>query len=650
MKKSLLLTLALASTMLTQAKDVKVTSPNGKIKAVITDNGGALSYSTWLDGKEIFTQTGLQIKLTTKTLGKNAKIAGVKTRKVSNVIKPVVPLKDSSIKNDYTEATLTMKGNFKVEFRVFDNAIAYRYILNEKDSVYVVDETFNLKPSQPMDVHYQGTEGWGSSSENPYTNCKLSEWAHDKEMATLPVGLSSAEGDLQLLISETDLRDYPGLYLHGNGNKDCLSGNIVPYYKKWIYDGDRSTEIKELADWGAHTTGKRSFPWRFVTVTDSKGMVEQTITAQLSAPCELDDTSWIKPGLVSWDWWNQKAIYGPDVNFKIGCNTDTYKYYIDFASKYGVKYIIMDEDWAKDTSSPFTPNKDLDLQECIRYGKEKGVGIILWLTWVCVEENLSTVFDTYEKWGIAGAKIDFMERQDQWMINWYERVIKEAAKHHLVVDYHGAMKPSGLEYRYPNLLAYEGVRGLEQMSGCQPDNTLYIPFLRNAVGAADFTPGAMLNTQPEHDEWSNPNRSSVGTRAYSMALFTIMETGTQMLADCPTRYYQNPDCTEFISKVPVTWDETKCLDAKIGKYVIVAKRHGDKWYVAGICNGEEKTREFHLPLDFLGAGQHKMTIFTDGINADYQAMDYRKNIRQVDSTTTLDVKMVRNGGFTAVIE
>ena len=650
MKKTLLLTLALATTAIAQAKDVKVASPNGKIQAVITDNGGSLSYSALLNGKEVFTQSGLQMKLTTKTLGKNAKISRVKTQKVSNIVKPAVPLKSSAIKNNYTEATLSMKGNYKVVFRIFDNAVAYRYVLNEKDSVYVVDETFNLKPAKPMEVHYQGTSEWGTSSENLYTNCMLKEWKHDQDMATLPVGLSSTEGDLQMIISETDLRDYPGLYLRGNGDNDCLSGNIVPNYKNWVLEGDRGTEIKELADWGAYTAGKRSFPWRFITITDSKGMIEQTIPAQLAAPCEIDDTSWIKPGQVSWDWWNQKGIYGSDVNFETGCNTDTYKYYIDFASKYGIKYIIMDEGWAKDTYSPFVANDDLDLQECIRYGKEKGVGIILWLTWNSVEKNLSTVFDTYEKWGIAGAKIDFMDRQDQWMINWYERTIKEAAKHHMLIDFHGAMKPAGLEYRYPNLLAYEGVRGLEQMSGCQPENTLYIPFLRNAVGAADFTPGAMINTQPEDDDWSNPNRSSVGTRAYSMALFTIMETGTQMLADCPTRYYQNPECTEFISKVPVTWDETKALDAKIGKYVIVAKRHGTKWYIAGICNGEEKTREFKLKLDFLGAGSHKMTIFTDGFNAGKQAMDYRKNTRQVDNSTTLDIKMVRNGGFTAVIE
>ena len=236
------------------------------------------------------------------------------------------------------------------------------------------------------------------------------------------------------------------------------------------------------------------------------------------------------------------------------------------------------------------------------------------------------------------------------MINWYERTIKEAAKHHLVVDFHGAMKPAGLEVRYPNLLAYEAVRGLEQMSGCQPDNTVYIPFIRNAVGAADFTPGAMVNTQPEFDKWSDPNCSAVGTRAYSMALFTVMETGTQMLADSPTQYYKNAECTEFITQVPCTWDETRALQAKLGEYIIVAKRNGKKWFVAGICNGKENTRHFKIPLDFLSAGNHSMTIVTDGFNAGNQAMDYRLNKQEVTSSTVLDITMVRNGGFTAIIE
>ncbi|MDO5446807.1 MAG: glycoside hydrolase family 97 protein [Prevotellaceae bacterium] len=632
------------------AKSLKVASPDGKISVTINDNGGTLSYTTSLDGQALFTQTGLQVKLMDKTIGEGAKILSSKTSKVSNIIKPVVPIKQSTIHNDYTSALVSLKGGYKVEFRVFNNAVAYRFQINEKDSVNVVDETFNLKPADEMTVHFQPTGGWGTSSESPYITCMLKEWKHEHDMSVLPMSLSSTKRDLHLLISESDLRDYAGLYIKGNGDKDCLSGNLVPYYKKWELFWDRGTTIKELAPYAVRTTGQRTLPWRYVVIADSKGIIEQTINAQLAGKCELDDTSWIRPGLVSWDWWNHKSIYGPDVNFKPGCNTDTYKYYIDFASKYGVKYIIMDEGWAKSTSDPFNANPNLDLQECIRYGKQKGVGIILWLTWICVERNLDKIFETYEKWGVAGTKIDFMDRQDQWMINWYERTIKEAAKHHIVVDFHGAMKPAGLEVRYPNLLAYEGVRGLEQMSGCQPDNTMFIPFLRNAVGPADFTPGAMVNTQPEYDKWSDPNCSAVGTRAYSMALFTILETGTQMLADSPTQYYKNPDCIDFLSKVPVTWDETHALEAQFGEYLVVAKRHGEKWYVAGICNGKQPERKFSLPLKFLANGNHQMTIFTDGFNAGQQAMDYRRNVRMVTSADVLDVTMVRNGGFTAVIE
>lgn len=648
--KKLLFFVALATCMTLQAKVVKVASPNGRITVSISDSGGALSYSAALGSKTLFTQHTLQVKLATKTLGEKAKIAGVKTQKVNNIIKPVVPIKQSTINDRYTDALLTMRGNYKVEFRVFDNAVAYRFIIAEKDSVNIVDETFDLQPSEEMAVHYQPASDWGTDSESPYIHCMLKEWKNDQDMSVLPLVLSSTKDDLHLLISESDLRDYSALFLRGNGTKDCLSGHLVPYYKEWELFFDRGTHIKELAPYAARTVGKRSLPWRYVVISDSKGILEQTLTYQLGGKNEIEDTNWIKPGQVSWDWWNHKSIYGPDVNFKPGCNTETYKYYIDFAAKYKIPYIIMDEGWAKSTFEPFEANPDLDLHECIRYGKDKGVGIILWLTWICVERNLDTLFATYADWGVAGAKIDFMNRQDQWMINWYERTIKEAAKHHLVVDFHGAMKPAGLEVRYPNLLAYEAVRGLEQMSGCQPDNTVYIPFIRNAVGAADFTPGAMVNTQPEFDKWSDPNCSAVGTRAYSMALFTVMETGTQMLADSPTQYYKNAECTEFITQVPCTWDETRALQAKFGEYIIIAKRNGRKWFVAGICNGKENTRHFKIPLDFLSAGNHSMTIVTDGFNAGNQAMDYRLNKQEVTSSTVLDITMVRNGGFTAIIE
>ena len=277
------------------------------------------------------------------------------------------------------------------------------------------------------------------------------------------------------------------------------------------------------------------------------------------------------------------------------------------------RYAFMDEGWAKSTTDPYSPNPDVDVHELIRYGKEKNVGIILWLTWLTVENNFD-LFKTFSEWGVKGVKIDFMDRSDQWMVNYYERVAKEAAKHNLFVDFHGSFKPAGLEYKYPNILSYEGVRGMEQMGGARPDNSVYFPFMRNAVGAMDYTPGAMLSMQPDSYAAERPNAASIGTRAYQMALFVIFESGLQMLGDNPTLYYRNPDCTEFITDVPVTWDETRSLAAEAGQYAIVAKRKGDQWYIGGMTNNKERERTFDLKLDFLKEGQSfKMVSFEEEI-------------------------------------
>lgn len=651
--KKLFIMLAMATCLVANAKDVKVSSPDGRIAVNIKDDAGVLTYSTALDGRELFYSNRIALNLGNKYLGEPTKILGVKKASVNETITPVVPMKQSKIRNQYNQLLLTMKGGYKVEFRVFDNAVAYRFILNEKGKVKIENEEVSFKPSIPMDVHYQGTNSYITSSENMYKHCDVNEWKGtegQKDMSTLPIVLSAKNEDLHLLFCESDLKDYPGMFMHGVDEDGFLYASHPKYPAKWELDGDRGSRFPELAPYIAETTGKRSLPWRYCVISDSKGILEQTLTAQLAGKCEIDDPSWIKPGQVSWDWWNHKELYGPDVDFKTGCNTKTYKYYIDFASKYGIPYIIMDEGWQKNTFAAFESNPELDLQECIRYGKEKGVKIILWLTWTCVDRNLDTLFKTYSEWGIAGTKIDFMDRQDQWMVNYYERVVKEAAKYHMLVDFHGAFKPAGLEQRYPNLLAYEGIRGLEQMDGCQPDNTLYIPFMRNAVGPADFTPGAMGNVQPEFLRYQWPNKLVAGTRAYHMALLTVLETGTQMLCDSPTQYYKNPDCTEFLSQIPCKWDETKALAAQFGEYLVVAKRSGNRWFVAGICNGKEKTRHLHLPLSFLGSGNYKMTAFVDGYHAGYQAMDYRKEESTVDKNGVLDITMVRNGGFTAIIE
>ena len=271
---------------------------------------------------------------------------------------------------------------------------------------------------------------------------------------------------------------------------------------------------------------------------------------------------------------------------------------------------------------------------------------MLWLTWLTVENNFG-LFETFEKWGVKGVKIDFMDRSDQWMVNYYERVAREAAKHHLFVDFHGAFKPAGLEYKYPNVLSYEGVRGMEQMGGCRPDNSIYLPFMRNAVGAMDYTPGAMLSMQPEIYCSERPNSASIGTRAYQMALFVIFESGLQMMADNPTLYYRNDECTRYITQVPQTWDETIALKAKAGEYVIVAKRKGDKWYIGGMTNNRQQERTFELDFDFLKEGQsYRMTSFEDGVNANHKLwITEKKEYTLKKRRIKIIVRLARNGGL-----
>jgi alpha-glucosidase len=352
---------------------------------------------------------------------------------------------------------------------------------------------------------------------------------------------------------------------------------------------------------------------------------------------------------VTWEWWHNAYVYG--VDFKSGYNQDTYKYYIDFAAKFNIPYIIMDEGWAKTTLNPFEPNPTINLQELIAYGKSKNVKIILWFTWLAVENNF-TVFETLEKWGIAGMKIDFMDRSDQWMVNYYTRVAKEAAKHHLLVDFHGAFKPAGLEVAYPNVLSYEGVIGMEQNIGgglATPKNNLFLPFLRNAVGPMDYTPGAMRSAHPKDYRPNWVNTMSIGTRGHQLAMYIVFASGLQMLADNPFSYLREPETTSFITSVPVTWDETRILEAAVGEYIVTAKRKGSTWYIGGMT--ADKAHEVTLRTDFLTKGsRYQLTLLKDGVNAAVQAMDFKRVVQPIQPGETVTLTMVPDGGFAARIE
>ena len=629
------------------AKSFELKSPSGEV-SVTVDIGEQIRYSVYGGGKPLLTDSSLALCLREGTLGEKPHLTGHKASPVNRTFRPVVAFKFEEIRDRCNMLRLDFRGGWAVEFRAYDDGMAYRFVTALGHDIEVLSEKVAIRFPNDYTAVVQQPGGFKTAYEEPYSLIETNGWKPGDPISVLPVLIDTRQG-YKLLLSESALSDYPCMFLEGDG-ANGMKGTFPKVPLAYEESGDRSMRILQEADYIARTKGTRAFPWRyFVIAKDDGQLIENTMTARLAEQQAIADTSWIEPGQVSWEFWNAASPYGPDVDFVAGFNTATYKYYIDFAAEYGIPYIIMDEGWARSTRDPYTPNPAVDVHELIRYGREKGVGIILWMTWLVVENHFE-MFEELSKWGVKGVKIDFMDRSDQWMVNYYERVAAEAARHKMVVAFHGSFKPAGLEYKYPNVLAYEGVRGMENMGGCTPANSVWFPFIRNAVGPMDYTPGAMLSMQPESYCGNRPNAASIGTRAYQMALFVLFETGLQMLADNPTLYYRNDECTRFISRVPVTWDETRALKAVAGKFAVVAKRKGDKWYV-GAINGSNEGIELEIPLDFLTPGKnYTMTGFEDGINAFRQAMDYRKTQRRVDSTGKATLKIARNGGWAAVIE
>ena len=629
------------------AKSFELKSPSGEV-SVTVDIGEQIRYSVYGGGKPLLTDSSLALCLREGTLGDKPHLTGHKASPVNRTFRPVVAFKFEEIRDRCNMLRLDFRGGWAVEFRAYDDGMAYRFVTALRHDIEVLSEKVAIRFPDDYTAVVQQPGGFKTAYEEPYSLIETNGWKPGDPMSVLPVLIDTRQG-YKLLLSESALSDYPCMFLEGDG-ANGMKGTFPKVPLAYEESGDRSMRILQEADYIARTKGTRAFPWRyFVIAKDDGQLIENTMTARLAEQQAIADASWIEPGQVSWEFWNAASPYGPDVDFVAGFNTATYKYYIDFAAEYGIPYIIMDEGWARSTRDPYTPNPAVDVHELIRYGREKGVGIILWMTWLVVENHFE-MFEELSKWGVKGVKIDFMDRSDQWMVNYYERVAAEAARHKMVVAFHGSFKPAGLEYKYPNVLAYEGVRGMENMGGCTPANSVWFPFIRNAVGPMDYTPGAMLSMPPESYCGNRPNSASIGTRSYQMALFVLFETGLQMLADNPTLYYRNDECTRFISRVPVTWDETRALEAVAGKFAVVAKRKGDKWYV-GAINGSNEGIELEIPLDFLTPGKnYTMTGFEDGINAFRQAMDYRKTQRRVDSTGKATLKIARNGGWAAVIE
>lgn len=639
--------LVLGPSVWAKSQSLQLSSPDGKVNVRI-NLSDRIYYSVSAAGQQLLDNSSLQLKLSHAILGENPVLTGTKTSVINEQIHREIPLRNALVENHCNVLLLRFKGNYSLEFRAYNEGLAYRFVTNlGTGSIEVLDETVHLRFPESFQAVVAPTASFKTSYEIPYVRTNTSD-AVKLDQSTLPV-LIEAKNDCKMLISEADLFDYPCLFLKASG-ENVLDSRFPKCPLAFGDDGDRSVKITKEADYIAKTSATRSFPWRvFMISSNDKQIFENELVFKLSRPNELGNTDWIKPGQVTWEWWHDARLYG--VDFKSGYNLDSYKYYIDFASNFGIPYIIMDEGWAKSTRDPYTPNPTIDLFELIEYGKTKNVKIVLWLTWLTVENN-PELFKTFREWGIAGVKIDFMDRSDQWIVNFYERVAREAAKNQLFVDFHGAFKPAGMERALPNILSYEGIVGMEQniwSSWANTNNNAFIPFLRNAVGPADFTPGAMNSAHPEDHRPTRTNTQSIGTRAYQLALYVVLESGVQMLADNPFYYYREKECTEFITSVPVVWDETRVLAAQVGEYFVVAKRSGTKWFIGAITNSTERTID--LNLDFLEGGKSwQMEAFEDGSNAGVQAMDYRKLNRQVKNGDSVRLNLARDGGWAAVIE
>ncbi|MGB1318233.1 MAG: glycoside hydrolase family 97 catalytic domain-containing protein, partial [Flavobacteriales bacterium] len=452
-----------------------------------------------------------------------------------------------------------------------------------------------------------------------------------------------------LFYTETDLHDYPEMYLKtdGDGGYEAVFPKVPATYFK-AYDRFELVGFKK--PYIAQTQGTRSYPWRvFGIANNEKDLIGMQLPYLLASPTKLEQTDWIKPGKVAWDWWNAVNLQG--VDFKPGMNTETYKYYIDFAAENNLEYIIMDEGWYK-LGNLLEVKKEIDMPELIRYAKSKNVEIILWVVWRTLKKQFDEAFTQFSDWGIAGIKMDFMNRHDQVMVNFYERVAKESAKRKLLVDFHGSHSPKGLQRTYPNVLTYEGLLGLEQVKWSKwvhPDHDVILPFTRMLAGPMDYTPGAMSNaSSKEKHQIKFKSPESIGTRCHELAKYVVFESPLQMLADAPTAYEKEAECMKFLSVVPSTWDETVVLDAKVGEHIILARKKDDVWYVGGLTGSVAQT--LSLDFSFLGEGNFEMDVWRDGENTRKNGSSYEHfKEDKIDASMKYIVSMAEGGGWAAII-
>lgn len=642
------------------AKEYTLSSPDGHLRLTV-DAGKRLTWSLMHDSTKVIAPSPISLSISDgKVLGASPRVKKVSTRKVDTSF--ATPFyKKSEVKDVYNELTLRLSDGLSVIFRAYDDGAAYRLSLDGKGARRVTSEeaVFNFAGDYKAFIPYvndlrDADYPYSYSFESYYDESPISEMYADS-LAIVPLLVELPHGK-KALIMEGDVEGYPGMFLVKGKNANSIEARFAPEPLSEKIGGFSELNLipVETAPYIAKLEGPVTLPWRAVTVVTSDSQLADSDMAQrLASPSRIADASWIKPGKVAWDWWNNWNVTG--VDFPAGINTPTYKYYIDFAAENGLEYIIIDEGWSRE--SLMSPVEGIDIAELARYGKEKGVGVILWARWRDVDKEMDVAFPHYAGLGIAGFKVDFFDRDDRRVIESMTRIADAAARNRLLLDLQG-MKATGIQRTYPNVVNFEGVKGLENYKWLpvvdgKPgvDVMRYdvtAPFIRMAAGPMDYTPGAMTNAAPGNYRSINDTPMSFGTRAHQLAMYVVYEAPLQMLADSPGAYRSNPESLRFISAIPTVFDETRVLAGEVGEYIAVARRKGDTWYVGALTS--LTPRDLKIPLSFLAPGvTYNAVTMSDGVNVNRNGADCRREERRVTSCSELDAAMASGGGFAAII-
>ncbi len=634
------------------AGDLELTSPdkNLLVEVLLHDK---IYYRVSYKGEMIMQASPLAMEIGDHNPGYKPVLEFSETKEIDRKIAPVWGSRNK-IKDHCHQLTLHMKGDYSVQFRAYNDGVAYRFVTNFREKEVTV------KTEQVAYRFGFGTYAWmldGKSYESNFHRVSLDkeitrELKDQMDKIFLPL-IAEPKPGIKVLITEAGLYDYPALFLErGKDYEDFLNGKFEPVALTTTYGGfsNYSKVPSSEADYIARTSGSRNYPWRLMVISDDdRTFADCDLVYQLSEPASIGETDWIRPGKAAWEWWHDYVVEGED--FVGGINTKTYLYETDFAAKYGFEYIVVDWLWTdKYDLSLFNP--DVDIKQVIDYAGSKGIGVILWCPAHTLYDQLDEALDLFAGLGAAGVKADFFGREDQTGIRMYEAIAKAAAKRKLLVDFHGCTKPTGLSRTYPNIINYEAVLGNEynkisDQNLCSIEHKIILPFTRGMIGPMDFTPGGMRNRIDKFARFSLLPITE-GTRSGEMALYVIYDEPLVMVCDAPSVYEREPDIPRFISGIPTSWDQTKVLEGQFGEYIVKARRKGTTWYVAGL-NGVVP-RVVIPDLSFLGEGVHHAEILRDGINAFRVGTDYKIEPLDVNANTVLPVKMEKGGGFILRIE